>query len=251
MDLTEYERIQPQMQAEFEGRAVTFSTPNQHTAWRVKTLYTKEPDTIAWLRGFSPEDVLVDVGANVGMYSILAGTRGARVYAFEPESQNYALLNRNIYLNRLGDRVAAYCVAIADTEGFSHLYLSEFMPGSSCHNFGEAIDFRYRPLKPGFTQGALSTTLDLLVERGTIPVPTRLKIDVDGIEPKVIAGARAVLANPALTSVLIELNTNLEDHWEVVDQMLNAGFDYSEEEAKRAQRTEGAFKGVGNYVFRR
>ena len=39
-----------------------------------------------------------DVGANVGMYTVFAApTRGARVFAFEPEAQNYAMLNRNIF----------------------------------------------------------------------------------------------------------------------------------------------------------
>jgi len=251
MDLVEYERISPQMQVSFEGKTVTFATPNQQTAWRVQTLYTKEPDTIEWLKGFGPNDVLIDVGANVGMYSVLAAAMGARVFAFEPESQNYAILNRNIYLNGFAELVSAYCTAISDVEGFSHLYLSEFAIGGSCHNFGESIDYNYKPLSASYKQGAYATTLDRLIEQGTVPAATALKIDVDGIEPKVIAGARKLLESPELRSVLIEINTNLEDHWEVIDLMLDSGFDYSAEEADQARRKEGAFKGVGNYVFRR
>lgn len=239
------------MQVSFEGKDVLFATPSRQTAWRVQTLFSKEPDTIEWLKSLGENDVLIDVGANVGMYSILAAARGARVFAFEPESQNYAILNRNIFLNGFAASISAYCTAISDSEGFSHLFLSEFVIGGSCHNFGEAIDYNYRPLNANFRQGSHATTLDLLVERSVIPVPTALKIDVDGIEPKVIAGASRLLGNPSLKSVLIEINTNLEDHWEVIDRMLDAGFDYSEAEADKARRTEGAFKGVGNYVFRR
>lgn len=239
------------MQVSFQGKDVKFFTPNRQTAWRVQTLFTKEPDTIEWLKGFGENDVFIDVGANVGMYSVLAAAVGCRVFAFEPESQNYAILNRNIHLNGLANSVSAFCVAISDIEAFSHLYLSEFVGGSSCHNFGEAIDYNYRPLAASFRQGAFATTLDLLIERGVVPTPTALKIDVDGIEPKVIAGANRLLKNPALRSVLIEINTNLEDHWEVIDRMMDAGFDYSEAEADKARRSEGAFKGVGNYVFRR
>jgi hypothetical protein len=50
---------------------------------------------------------------------------------------------------------------------------------------------------------------------------------------------------------LIEVDTGLEDHWEMVDLMLELGFDYSQDQVERAQRKEGPFKGVGNYVFRR
>lgn len=239
------------MQVSFEGNDLVFSTPNQQTAWRVRTLFSKEPDTIEWLKTLGPGDVLVDVGANVGMYSILAAARGTRVFAFEPESQNYATLNRNILLNGFTDLVCAYCTAISDTDGFSHLYLSEFLPGGSCHNFGEPVDFNYRPMNASFRQGAYSTTLDQLVEQGVIPTPTALKIDVDGIEPKVIAGAKRLLGDARLKSMLVEINTNLEDHWKVIDSILDAGFDYSEEEADKARRSEGAFKGIGNYVFRR
>jgi hypothetical protein len=93
--------------------------------------------------------------------------------------------------------------------------------------------------------------MDRLVADGVIPVPTHVKIDVDGLEHKVIAGARKTLENRALRSVLVEVNTGLEQHWEAVDLMLELGFDYSRNEAQRATRENGAFKGTGNYVFRR
>ena len=68
------------------------------------------------------------------------------VYAFEAESQNFALLNRNTWINRLAGQVAALPLAIADTVGLDKLYLSEFIAGGSCHNQGEALDFREQPL---------------------------------------------------------------------------------------------------------
>ena len=88
---------------------VLFWTPTLATKWRVDTLFSKEPDTIEWIAGFQSGEVLVDVGANVGMYTIWAAkTRGTHVYAFEPESQNYGALCRNIVLNNLSKRVIAY-----------------------------------------------------------------------------------------------------------------------------------------------
>jgi len=252
MKLEDYERLHPNAAVEFGGRRIVFNTPNRATAWRVDTLLTKEPDTIAWIAGFDEGDVLLDIGANVGMYTVLAAiTRGAKVFAFEPESQNYALLNRNIHDNGLAGRVVAFCTALSDTVGFDRLYLSEFMSGGSCHSFGESIDFRGEALKSPFVQGCFSTTVDALVAQGVMPVPMHVKIDVDGIEPKVIAGARETLKDRRVRSLLIEINTNIDSHWEIIDWMLEAGFDYDSRQADAGRRGEGAFEGVGNYVFRR
>ena len=82
------------------GRKLRYATPNKTTLWRAETLVTKEPGTIEWLEAITPGSVLLDVGANVGMYTVFAAViSGARVFAFEPESQNYALLCKNIVTN--------------------------------------------------------------------------------------------------------------------------------------------------------
>ena len=89
------------------------------------------------------------------------------------------------------------------------------------------------------------------MEQGVVPVPTHIKVDVDGIEHKVINGCRKVLANPRLKSVLVEINTNLELHRNIIRDMREFGFDFSQTQVAAALRTEGAFAGVGNHIFRR
>lgn len=64
-------------------------------------------------------------------------------------------------------------------------------------------------------------------------------------------GAEATFRDPRVKSALIELNTSLDEHREVVDHMLEQGFGYDSQEADRARRTEGPFTGTGNDVFRR
>ena len=86
--LEEYQSLEPNMSVHEGDIEVVYSTPNIFTKYRVDSLRSKEPDTIAWIAGFQPGEVLVDIGANVGMYTIWAAkTRGVRVFAFEPESQ--------------------------------------------------------------------------------------------------------------------------------------------------------------------
>jgi FkbM family methyltransferase len=252
LTLEEYEKLNPRCEIAHEGTRVVFATPTVLTKWRVDSLLEKEPITIQWIAEFSRGDVLVDVGANVGMYSLWAAkTRGARVFAFEPEAQNYALLNRNIALNDLGGRITAYCLALSDEAGYSELHLSALQIGGSCHSLGERVDFRHQPMTPAFSQGCIAARLDDLVAQGVVPMPAHIKIDVDGIEPKVVAGARRVIADPRVRSLLIEINQNLADHMQIVANLKTLGFRHDPAQAAAAERKDGPFKGVAEYVFKR
>jgi len=250
--LEEYEKLDPRCVVRHRGFEVLYATPNRATKWRVDTLFEKEPDTIAWIEGFREEAVFVDVGANVGMYTVWAArTRRARVYAFEPEALNYALLNRNLYLNGLGAQVRAYCLALSDRPGPGELHLSQFMAGGSCHSLDEAVDPFHRPAQPVFTQGCFAATLDELVACGAVPAPEHIKIDVDGFEPKVVRGAAATLRGPSVRSLLVEVNRNLPDHLEMVRELAAMGYRFDPEQVRRAERTQGPFRGCAEYVFQR
>jgi FkbM family methyltransferase len=252
LTLEQYEKLIPACHLTHEGKTISYLTPSTFLKWRVDSLYTKEPCTLEWIAGFGAGDVLVDVGANVGMYTVWAAkTRGVRVYAFEPESQNYGLLNRNVMLNGLGESVRAYCLALSDAAGLSELHLASTDPGTSCHQLGEKVDFNHRPAEPKFSQGCVSARLDDLVRSGSVPPPHHIKIDVDGFEPKVIAGAQEALRSSQLRSLLIEVNQNLADHTAMVRELNQLGFRHDPAQVKRAERQEGAFKGCAEYVFHR
>lgn len=252
LTLEQYERLLPSSAIQHEGMTMRFATPSVFTRWRVETIRTKEPWTLEWIGGFAPGEILLDCGANVGMYTIWAAvTRKARVYAFEPEAQNYALLNRNIQLNGVASAVVAYCMGLSDTSGISVLHMADMRVGGSCHSLGEALDFEHKPLQALFVQGCVAATLDELVASGSLPVPHHIKIDVDGFEPKVIAGARATLRDPALKSLLVEINRNLDDHRAVVGELASLGFRYDPAQVERAERKSGGFQGVAEYVFTR
>jgi FkbM family methyltransferase len=252
LTLEQYEKLIPSCHVEHEGKTVSYLTPSSFLKWRVDSLFTKEPCTIDWIAQFGAGEVLVDVGANVGMYTVWAAkTRGVRVYAFEPESQNYGLLNRNLMLNGLGESVTAYCLALSDAAGFSELHLASLDPGTSCHQLGAKVDHNHRPVQPKFSQGCVSARLDDLVRDGIVPPPQHIKIDVDGFEPKVIAGAAQVLRAPQTRSLLIEVNQNLPDHMQMVKELNALGFRHDAAQVALAERKAGDFKGCAEYVFHR
>ena len=235
-----------------EGTRARFHTPNEMTRWRASSFYTKEPVTVAWLREIPQGAVLADIGANVGMYTVFAAlVRGARVVAFEPESENYAILNRNVRLNRIADRVLALCAALSEEAGIDRLYLSAAMAGGSCHSFGQEVGFDLQPRPAAFAQGSIALRFDDLVASGQVPAPDFVKIDVDGFEHKVIRGMEQTLRKGAVRSLIVELNPALPEHLAVRQFIEEIGFRWDAAQVAAAARTSGPFAGVAEHVFRR
>lgn len=247
-----YEAATPVVQLAYKGTLLKYHAVNETTLWRIRTLGTKEPMTISWMEKFPTGAVFYDVGANVGMYTIFAAvTRGAQVFSFEPEAQNYAILNKNILVNNVSDRVVAYNVALSDDIRVDRLYMANNTVGGSCHSFAEEVGFDLQPRKSKFQQGAIGMSLDEMVVRGKLPLPEYLKIDVDGFEHLVCAGGKNVLASQGLREICIELNPAMQEHQEVIQKIVEAGFTYDPAEVEQAARKSGAFQGVGEYFFRR
>lgn len=232
-----------------EVDGIRFCKINLQTEWRATSFRTKEPITIEWIDGFRSHDTFLDVGANIGVYSLYAAKRGIRTYAFEPESQNFALLYQNIHLNGFQDHITAYPLALSDCMGMNILRLAEFMPGSSCHQFGRDLDFKNQKTNFRYTQGSFSVTIDYLVNSGMIPRPTHIKVDVDGLEPQVLYGAAQTLAT--VQSLLVEINQNLPEHRDLVEWLVAQRFVYSLSQVRAAERKDGTFQGVAEIVFKR
>lgn len=246
MSLDEYERIQPN--ATVDG--LIFNLPNRHCEWRVQTMYTKEPDTVAWIQSMEAGDVFYDIGANIGLYTMLAAKRGLRVYSFEPESQNFAILIRNLAMNKFHrDQVVAFPFCISDREMVETLRLSSLIAGGSCHSFASNENFKREEKQWVYEQGSVSFSLDTLVYELAMPQPTHIKIDVDGFEDKVLKGAERVLDHAQ--SVLVEMDSANRFHMDWKENLENHGFLTNEDEFLAARRKEGAFTGIGNIIFRR
>lgn len=244
------EKVTPVYSVRRGGQSYLLYCPNELTRWRAETYFTKEPETIEWIDGFSKDDLMIDIGANVGLYSIYAAKAGARVLAFEPESQNYALLNRNLYLNGLADRVQCLNVAISDKDGMGSLFMPKFQPGGALNNLGEARDFRHERFEACYRQAVMSYSLDSFVEKYPQHFPDHIKIDVDGIEGRIIQGAEGTLRDPRLKSLLIELNEALPEDLECCQQIQALGLRLIHK--KRSEITgQAEFATMFNYIFAR
>jgi FkbM family methyltransferase len=197
--------------------------------YRYKYSYISEKCTIFWIdKLIKKNDIVWDIGANVGAYSLLIGKdfklkNGAgHVYAFEPESSNFFSLNKNIQINSLSDYITATPLAFSKQLNFNKFYLSSLESGSATHSVIESksdgINF-----VPSYIQGIITLSIDLLIKKKNIPFPNHLKIDVDGHELEVIEGCLNTLKNKKLKYVIIEIAQNLSRGY-VENLIISHGF---------------------------
>ena len=183
-----------------------------------------EPDTIEWLEQLPEEPVVLwDIGANIGLYSLFAATtRQCRVMAFEPHAATFDLLNVNIALNHLEDRITALPVALCGQTRIDQFNMAAMDAGGSMHGFGVESDQFGQKIQTVFRSGAIGMTLDDFVRVFRPPLPHYLKIDVDGLEPEIIRGGRETLSN--VRSVIVEMEGSEARRSNLAKMMVDLGF---------------------------
>ena len=153
-------------------------------------------DMLFLLHLLKQDELFVDVGANVGSYTILAATvKKARCLSVEPFQDTVKWLKQNIAINQIQDQVKLLEVVIGESEG--HVA------------FSTNQDTMNHVVKNDTSTPTINLpmiTLDQALSDSILPPPTLIKIDVEGYEPNVIAGASKTLAESSLLGVIMEVN---------------------------------------------
>mgnify|MGYP006119386083 FL=1 len=183
-------------------------------------LFKSQPEVAKWIDSFDENSCLVDVGANIGIYSLYAAKKKHSVLAFEPESLNFACLNLNIMDNDLKDYISAYPISLNDNNDISFLNLSTMKFGGSGSTFGSCLDESGNTFEPIYKQGSIAFKLDDIIKKKNIIV-NYVKIDVDGNELLVLKGMPELLKSPNLKSICIELDPGTARGTEVIDLLIN------------------------------
>lgn len=153
-------------------------------------------ETELMLRQVKKGDVVIDVGANIGYYTVLlakkVGKKG-KVYAFEPDSVNFAILEKNIKANKLKN-VVAMKVAVGSKNEEKVLYKSEENLGD--HRLYETL----RPSGTSLDREAIKIIkLDDFIKEPSVAKAMEgrgvdlIKIDTQGWEPEVVEGAKRII----------------------------------------------------------
>ena len=141
-----------------------------------------------------PDDVFMDIGANIGSYSVIAaGAVGAHVISVEPIPATFRRLKRNIALNELLDRVELNGVGLSSE--------------ASVLRFTADMDTVNHIMVEGEQGASIEVPVmrmdDLLLGKS---VPAVIKIDVEGHERAVLAGGARTLADARVSAVIMEIN---------------------------------------------
>ncbi|MES2269226.1 MAG: FkbM family methyltransferase [Bacteroidota bacterium] len=139
-----------------------------------------------------PGDLFVDIGANIGSYTMLASAEaGANTIAVEPVPQTFGNLTQNIKLNNIENKVTALNVGLGKEQG-TLTFTKGFDTGNhvATANDTDVVEVAVR-------------TLDNVLNN---KVPLLLKIDVEGYETQVLNGVANTLNSTGLKAIIIELN---------------------------------------------
>jgi FkbM family methyltransferase len=155
-----------------------------------------EPQDVRFfLSLLEPGMTVLDVGANIGMYTVLAARRvgpAGRVHAFEPTPAVAGSLLRNIALNAL-DNVVVNEAAVSDTAGVATLFLGETCDRSSLAGGGTPVQVE-------------AVTLDGYLADCEVPKVDVVKMDVEGAEARALRGAGRLLAGEDAPVLMLEFN---------------------------------------------
>lgn len=170
---------------EFQNSGCTFEITTPVEEWRVTRLGDETEFLGLLLRELSVGDVLFDIGSCVGLYALHAGLRGIRVCAFEPDPSYRQRLLKNVALNNLSQSVRVLDWAVSDQVGEASLFTDGVNGGSpSLAEFGS----RGTVVVP-------TDSIDNALATNCFPVPTILKMDIEGAEILALRGMRQLLAS--------------------------------------------------------
>jgi FkbM family methyltransferase len=171
---------------------------------------TRHEDDI--IERFLPEqgDIVVDIGAHMGRYTIISSKRvgaNGKVVAIEAHHSNFEMLKSNIKLNQLTN-VTPLNYAVYSKETKIKLYLPDEESGYTMHHsiMSNYVFTKYKDKTGDKFVEVSANTLDYLLQLKGITDVNWVKIDVEGAEFEVLKGAHNVLSNSKDISLLIEVH---------------------------------------------
>jgi FkbM family methyltransferase len=178
-----------------------------------------------------PGDLFIDVGANVGSYTVLASkVAGANSFSLEPVPATFKRLRRNVILNDIGSLVDARCVAVGSTTGTIM--------------FSASLDTMNKVVNADYSGSSIEVQVDSLDAMLGGLQPTLIKIDVEGFEPDVMAGAANTLRCDSLLAILIETVTP-----EIQDILQKSGFELTTYDAFNRKLLNPVEHSGNNYLW--
>lgn len=183
----------------FKESTLVFEVNNPVERYRIADFGDEKEFLEQFVFAIQPDDVVLDVGASVGLMTVYAASAAfkGRVFAFEPDPETMRRLRCNVLLNSLSNVELLPWVLSADGAG------------------GAAPGIRRQENRPEAPKGMLmmsSTSLDAEITTNSLTLPTVIKIDIEGAEILALRGARKLLTGlfgPKPRVVFLEVISSL------------------------------------------
>jgi FkbM family methyltransferase len=212
-----------QLRGEDSGRVVlkdglVIESPPGSLLWITEEIFFEE---VYCPRGFAilPEDVVVDIGANVGAFTLYASRRTkGPIYAYEPFPPNIAFLRRNLSQNGVGNVVTS-SEAVYEKPGTIRLFLSDCAAGHLL--FGHNVQ---GPLKE-FLEVSATTLQALMDDRGLSSIDF-LKLDCEGAEGAILASTPGGYLE-RVRRIALEFHDNVSslNHAQLIELLAHSGYE--------------------------
>lgn len=212
---------------------VKFKMATNETSTVTKYIFWRGADNYEYTKVFEKlaerSSSFIDIGANIGYYSLLAGhiRPDIKVYAVEPASAPFHFLRENIRINKIEKQVKEFCLALSNVEGeveFFELvnkgdyHTSNNLAGSGSMRADDVVKNEYRAFK------VPSQTVDKFIKENLIAKVDLVKMDTEGTENLVLLGADEMLSKHRPIIICETLFHTIEDKLEEI--MLRYGYEF-------------------------
>jgi FkbM family methyltransferase len=191
-----------------------------------------ETENLDFIDDIKPGEILFDLGACEGRFSIYAALRGIKCYSFEPEKNNYAAFLQNMEVNQiLLGAITTYKLAVGESNRTAMLKIGQPWAGGH-QKVVEQVETR-NDLKFEFKDEELIDviSLDTFISKNELECPDYLKVDIDGSEVAFMQGAQQTLSNKKLKKIIFELESNDKNFENIISNLEENGL----KEEKRFQ----------------
>jgi FkbM family methyltransferase len=237
------------------NNSVKFFVPNKITEWRVNTFFLKEPETLEWIDSFNKKNKIIfwDIGGNIGLYSIYAALKHSNIeiITFEPSTTNLRVLSRNIFLNKLEDKIKICQLPLTNKDNcFLLMKENGFEEGGALNSFGENYGYNGEKFISNYQYKIFGTSINYILDNNILEVPNYIKIDVDGIEHLILEGGSKYLKHPSIRSLSVEVNENFFEQFNSVNQIMKKNhFLFKHKKKSSFLNSDNKYDKTFNYVF--